>query len=289
MNKYLPNTAFLLDISWMVNLYFWAGRSSDEENSGIRGIVFQICKIINNFKPEAVIACIDAPNNFRKQICPLYKGNRPEKEEDFSVQLQQVKELLDIIGLQSICINTYESDDIMATICENNKESNTKIVMVSADKDMKVLLQQGKIGIYRKSKGKPWHFYSQEACEKEHAIRIDQFMEFLILVGDASDNIKTVDGIGPIKASKLLQTYNTIDGIYEHLSELSPSVQKSFENFKPRLDISRNLVRLVRNVPGVPEKFDSSNKTINRTELNRILRRNDIGNLETLILETFGA
>lgn len=291
MNK-LPTSMFCLDVSWICNLYFWAGRSSDEENSGIRGLLFHICKILNTFHPKYLVACIDSNTNFRKAICPLYKANRPDKEEDYISQLAQIKEAIESLGIPQVCIPDYESDDVIATFSEKVKLTNTPLIAITADKDLKALLRHKKFGIYRKTKGKPWHFYSQQMAEEEHGIRIEQFSDFLVLVGDSSDNIKTVHGIGVKTASKLLSKYDTIEGIYENLGDLSANVRKNFENFRNRLEISRELIRLVKDVVGVPdslEQFEVQDFKVNRPELHKILVRNDIVNLENLLLETLNA
>jgi len=285
----LKTSTFLLDISWLANVFYWAGKSNDEENSGLSGIIYTLKRLKSEFHPYSIIACIDSKTNFRKQIDPTYKGNRPEKDEGFVEQLKLIIELLNIMGIPCLCEEGFESDDITATICKLNKSTNTKNVIVSGDKDLKLMLEASKTGIYKKGVRKPWFFYGQKDCETEHGIRIEQFLDWMILVGDVADNIITVKNCGPKKATDLLNRYDTIEGIYENLSELPLKMQENLKIFEERLDTVRQLVTLRTDVGDFSDlgSYKTSNIRVNKEELRKFLSKHDLSQMYVGILEIF--
>lgn len=281
-----------LDVSWLCNLFYHASKNNDEPNSTIRSFTFNIIKILKKQKPTFLVAAIDSHLSFRKDLDPTYKSNRTEKDELYVQQLGQIKELLDALGIPSLCVDGFEADDVLCTLAEEAKKLEIPFVAIIQDKDYRQALLSGKVGMYNKPRGGDWRFFSQKMAENDWGIRIAQCIDWQSLVGDQVDNIKGCDSIGPKRATQLLNEFNTIEGIYEHLDSVPEKLRGKLEKFQNRLETVRALVRLSKtagNFGNVLEHYSVEDFRINRVELSKILRRNDISNLETLILETFNA
>jgi len=288
----MNNSFWGIDLSWVCNLFYHASKGNDEPNSTIRAFTFLLCKILKKQKPTFLVAAIDSHLSFRKDLDPSYKSNRTEKDELYVQQLDQIKQLLDALGIPSLEVDAFEADDVLATLAEEAKKIEIPFVAVIQDKDFRQILSSGKVGMYNKPRGMDWRFFSQKMAEESWGVRVNQMIEWQCLVGDQVDSIRGCDKIGPGKATKLLNRYDTIEGIYENLGELSESMRKNLEIFRPRLEIVRKLVTLVKdagNFGNVLEHYEVSDFRVNRPELHKILIRNDIGNLENLLLETLNA
>lgn len=278
-----------LDTSWLCNLFYFAGKSNHEENSGIRGFLQVVCKILNTQRPAYLVAAIDSHLSFRRELCDTYKGQRKDKEDNYIITMQQIKEALDILGIPQICVDYYEADDVLATLAEYSKSLGIPYVCVTKDKDFRQCLVTGKVGMYNKGK-ESWSFYGEKELLGDWGITPAQAIDYQCMVGDAADNIKGVEGIGPTRATELLQRYGTLEGVYENLSDLSPTKILKFEKFRERLDIVRKLVTLKRDVAsfeGVLEHYETRDFTLNRAELDTLLTRNDLCNLKDKILRTW--
>lgn len=288
----MSNYFWGLDISWLCNLFYHASKNNDEPNATIRAFAFNLVKVLKKQKPSYLVAAIDSHLSFRKELDPTYKSTRIEKDELYVQQLEQIKELLDALGVPQLCVDRFEADDVLATLAEEAKKLSIPFVGVIADKDFFQCLVKGKVGAYNKPKKNDWRFWGQADAETKWNIKIGQCVDYQCLVGDAVDTIVGCTQIGPKKASELLTKYDTIEGIYSNISDLSDSLQRNLENFRNRLAVVRKLVTLVRNCGNfgnVLEHYEVQDFKVNRAELKKVLNRNDITNLEPLLLGALNA
>lgn len=293
----MKNSMWVLDLSWLCNLFYFAGNSKkkiengeEDKTSALRGFILTVCKILKQ-NPTYLVVAVDSPLSFRKELEPTYKSTRREKDEGYIESLIQIKECIDLLGIPRIEVGGYEGDDIMASLAEEGKKLELPTVIVSKDKDMRQCLVQGKVGMYNKQKD-GWKFFSQKDAEEDWGIKIHQCCCSQTLTGDLCDSIRGARGIGQKRASQLLKEYDTIDGIYENLSKLSEPFRKSLEELQPRLDTVRKLVTLVKNVGNicpVLDDFGVADFKLDLAGLNKLLKRNDLMQLESLIKDTYGA
>ena len=191
------------------------------------------------------------------------------------------------MGIPQICVKSYEADDILATLAEHSKKINIPYVGVTQDKDFFQCLVKGKVGAYHKKKT-GWDFFSAMDAEAKWGVKISQTIEWQILCGDVCDNITGANGIGPVKATQILNTYGDLKTAYENISELTPAIQKSLKELEPRIDTVRKLVTLVNNVPGIDvvlDDYETKDFKIDKLGLRKILERNDLLQLENFVLE----
>lgn len=215
--------------------------------NAIYGFLTMILKLLKSEKPTHLVFCYDLPTpSFRKQISDTYKANRAEMPEDLAPQIPVIKKLGQLLGIPAFEVEGFEADDVIGTLAEQARQQNWEAYIVSGDKDFCQLL---KPGVFLQDTMKMLTMDSKAVLEK-YGVRVEQFIDYLALVGDASDNVPGVAGIGPKTAVTLLQRWESLDNIYSHLSEVSPeSVQKKLRTHQEQAFTSRKLVEIRLDVP----------------------------------------
>ncbi|NLW19122.1 MAG: DNA polymerase I [Candidatus Cloacimonetes bacterium] len=259
--------------------------SQGQHTSAIFGTVNSFLHFVEQKEPEYIAVSFDrkAPT-FRHEMSEDYKANRPPMPEELVSQLEPVHEFFRLIGLPEISLDGYEADDVLATLAERFKGTH-RIVFVTGDKDYSQLLEDG-VGIFDPAKDLNM---DSEAVFAKFGVWPHQFIDYLALVGDASDNIPGVRGIGPKGAEKLLQEYGDLDSIYAHLEEMKPNMRQKLEENRDNAFLSRELATIVRDVPltfpAVEEtRFDAA-KLCQATEL---LEKYELHTLKRRIENRFG-
>ncbi|MCK4980516.1 MAG: DNA polymerase I, partial [Candidatus Delongbacteria bacterium] len=182
---------------------------------------------------------------FRHEITDTYKANRPPAPDELHQQVEPIKEFFAAIGLQDISKAGYEADDVIATLAEKYKDK-FDIIIVSGDKDFAQLVED-RVTLYDPKKSKSMN--AENILEK-YEITPEQFIDYLAICGDSADNIPGVRGIGPKGASKLLNEFETLDGIYENLDRIqAKGILEKLTEHKEDAYLSKKLVTIIRDVP----------------------------------------
>lgn len=221
-----------------------------------------LIKLQKSLTPKSLIVAFDSKGETeRHKKLKEYKAERLPSPEDLVLQVDELKKILPLMGVPVYVVDGHEADDIIYTLTlSSNKDE--EVIIITKDKDIYQLINN-KIKIYDDSKEE---FIDRNGVYKKFGIYPEQIPDYLALVGDTSDNIPGVKGIGPKNAVLLLNKYGTLDNIYAHLDELTPSIKKKLEEGKAFAYLSRDLTRLNR-VDGVNIK----NISINEDELKRVL------------------
>ncbi len=217
----------------------------------------------------------------RKEIDPNYKANRPTPPEDLLAQLPVAIELIEKMGFPKMEVGGYEADDIIAALVECAKKRNIKVKIVSHDKDLYQLIDDGKVVIYDPLKKVE---IDEEACIEKYGVSPSKIPDFLALVGDSADNIPGVKGIGPKGASKLLKEFGSLEEIYKNIDSVSnPRTKKLLQEGKESAFLSKKLATLYHDI--LPEcniekfSFPKENPILkvadelHRLDMNTILKR----------------
>jgi DNA polymerase-1 len=208
----------------------------------ITGFMNFISNLGRDYKTDYILFSVDSKGkSFRNKIYPEYKANRPEAPEDLKAQLPIALELIKEMGFKSIEIEGYESDDIIASITNIAKKNGIKVIIVSHDKDMYQLIDDDKVVIFDPRKK---IFINEEEAYKKFGVHPKDFINFQALLGDSSDNVPGVKGIGVKTAAKLINEYHTLENIYEHIDEIKGAVKKRLLEGKENAFLSRKLVIL---------------------------------------------
>lgn len=243
-----------IDGNSLLNRAFYGIKLLSNKKGQFTNAIYGFMKMLINLRdevnPDAVVVAFDrkAPT-FRHEMYSEYKaGRKPMPEELFS-QMPIVKELISLLGYRIIEIDTWEADDILGTLASGATEKDFCYIATGdrdslqlIDKNVHVLLATTKMGNVR---------YDTNALMEEYGVSPSQMIEIKALQGDTSDNIPGVAGIGPKTAGDLIQSYGSIDGVYEALPEMkiTPKMREKLENGKESAYLSRKLGTISRDVP----------------------------------------
>ena len=212
------------------------------------GFVNMIHKIINEEKPEYVLVAFDKGKTFRHEEYDGYKDGRVETPDELKKQFPIAKQLLTAMGIKYYEIDNYEADDIIGTFskfCDDNPDFIGTIV--SSDKDLLQLISSD-VDI-KLLKQKDYIRYNQDTFEEAYGIKPINVIDLKALMGDASDNIPGVKGVGEKTALKLLHEYKTLDGIYENIDNIKGKLKEKLQTDKENAYKSYHLATIVKNVP----------------------------------------
>lgn len=229
--------------------------SKDFSTNGLYGFVNMINKIINEESPEYMMVAFDIGKTFRHEKYTDYKGGRSETPDDLKVQFPVAKKILTAMGIKYLEKEGYEADDIIGTFAnmiDNNE--NYEGLIVSSDKDLLQLIsEKNKVKLL---KSKDYIMMDRKQFFETYEIEPIRMIDLKGLMGDPSDNIKGVKGIGEKTAIKLLKEYNSVEGIYEHIDEIKGANQKKLIEGKESAFESKELATIYKEVP-LEEDFDS--------------------------------
>lgn len=212
------------------------------------GFVSMINKIINEEQPDYMMVAFDKGKTFRHDKYDDYKSGRIETPDELKMQFPIAKRLLDCMGIKYYEVDNYEADDIIGTFvkyCEENKEFIGTIV--SSDKDLIQLISDD-IDI-KLLKQKDYLRYDKKTFIDEYGIEPINIIDLKALMGDSSDNIPGVRGIGEKTALKLLQEYKTLDNIYANIDKIPGKLKEKLIEDKDKAYFSYELATIFKNVP----------------------------------------
>ncbi len=191
---------------------------------------------------------------FRHRKFPAYKANREKAPEDLHSQVPVIEEFLAAMKVACLRADGFEADDVIATLAERCRAGGRPCWILSGDKDI-LQLVTGNVRMLAQEKGASRFIeYSRQKVFESRGVYPEQIVDYLSLAGDSSDNVPGVKGIGDKTALKLLSLYGSLDGILEHIPEITPdSLRRKLEEGRDSALMSRELVTLVRDVPGIPD------------------------------------
>ena len=219
---------------------------------GVFGFASLAIELIKKLEPDYVAVAWDKKDtNIRKrrEIYPEYKAGRKKAPDDFYAQLPILFELLDAFGWPLYELGDYEADDIMATFAREAGEKGIETCLITSDLDaLQAISPTTKVYAMKNGLSNIEEF-DVAAFEAKYGIRVDQFLDLKSLKGDGSDNLPGVPGVGEKTAVSLLQEFDTLENIYEHLDDIKPTVTKKLEAGKELAFITKKVGRLWTDVP----------------------------------------
>lgn len=249
-------TMYLLDAHGLIfQMYYGVGTMTAPDGRPTNA-VFGVTRALIHFYergPDYLLAALDSKEpTFREAIDPQYKAHRQPPPPDLLLQEPIIHDILDAMRIPRLRQPGYEADDIMATVATEAEKRGLNVLLCTADKDCRQLISEHVRILHLRRKGEE-EIIDAAALEREWGIRPEQVIDYLSLVGDTSDNIPGVPGVGPKTASRWLQLYGSLEGILQHIDELpgGPRMRESLRQAANNgtLQRSRQLVTLDRNVP----------------------------------------
>lgn len=250
---------------------------------GVFGFASIAIELIKKLEPDYVAVAWDKPKtNIRKrrEIYPEYKAGRKPAPADFYAQVPILHELLDAFGWPFYELDDYEADDILGAFAEQATEKGIETYLLTSDLDALQLISPTTKVIAIKNGLSNLEEFDVPAFEAKYGIDVEQFLDLKSLKGDSSDNLPGVPGIGEKTAIQLLQDFQTLDGVYEHLADIKPSTAKKLEAGKDLAYMTKEVGKIWTNAP---VKLDWDVADVNDTDLNKvaaILKRLQFTSLE---------
>jgi DNA polymerase I len=219
---------------------------------GVYGFAVMALEIIKRLQPEYVAVAWDKRHTnarARTALYPPYKAQRKPAPEGFYDQVAILHQLLQTLGWPLYELDDYEADDIMATFATQAKAKGIETYLVTSDLDV-LQLVNSHTHIYTLKKGlSNIELFNEAHFEEKYGVGAHQWIDVKALKGDASDNIPGVAGVGEKTALELIDTYETLDGVYAHLDELKPALRAKLEKDKDMAYLSKKLVTLFVDAP----------------------------------------
>jgi DNA polymerase-1 len=225
--------------------------SSGFNTSAIFGFVNTLIQLLTEQNPTHLAVAFDtAAPTARHEAYAAYKGNREEMPEELSAQLPHVRRFIDALRIPVITLDGYEADDLIGALVRRAEAAGFLAYMVTPDKDFGQLVT-GRIRMYKPSRmGDGIEILGpKEVCEKWGIREPSQVIDMLGLMGDSSDNIPGVPGIGQKTAQKLIEAYGSIENLLAHTGDLKGKQKENLETFADQARLSKKLATILTDVP----------------------------------------
>jgi DNA polymerase-1 len=214
--------------------------------NALYGFSQMLLKVVKDLQPDYCCVALDSiGDTFRKEIYPDYKAHRSEMDPEMKEQMPYFEPLIEAFGIPGVRVEGVEADDIIATLATEYGPSY-KVTIVSSDKDLLQLLG-GNVTMLDTMKNK---VFDPAAVKEKFGVGPEKVIEVQALIGDSSDNIPGVPGVGPKTAAELVHQFEDLDGIYAGLDQIKrEKLRENLKNHKKEAYLSKKLVTLKRDVP----------------------------------------
>jgi len=252
-------------------------------------------KLKKEYKPKYMVVCFDRGKSKRDEIFEEYKADREKPTDELILQMGDIKEIIDAFGIPIIEVEGYEADDIIATLVKKAEEKELDTLILTVDKDMLQLISQN-VKVYRVGIGAEDTVYDKETVIEKYGVEPEFIPDFLALVGDKSDNIPGVSGIGKKTAPKLINEFGSIDAMLQNIDEIPGRYPKILKESKDDAEMSKLLATLQSDVE-LPLELENcqitepDNKRLlqlfNKFEFHSLIDKEDLGKdgYETILEE----
>ncbi len=248
--------------------------SAGQHTNAVYGFTTMLLKLIEEHQPTHMLVAFDAGKvTFRHSDYSEYKGGRQKTPPELSEQFPLLKDLIDAFGIARYEISEYEADDIIGTLTQQADERQVKTIVVTGDKDMLQLASdQITVGITRKGVSEI-ELYTPAAIKEKYGLEPLQIIDLKGLMGDTSDNIPGVPGVGEKTALKLLHQYETVENVLASLEQMKGKLKENLTNHSDDALLSKKLATIFRTVPLEKSVDDISYNGYEQEQLAEMLRK----------------
>jgi DNA polymerase-1 len=287
MDPHDPSRVFLIDGHALIYRAFFAlltrplRTSRGENTSAAWGVVNFLLRLQTKYHPDYLVWVFDAGNSFRTERYPEYKSTREKLDEelqaDFDLAIAQVTELLSAFRVPVVAVEGYEADDVIGTLARRESAAGRQVVIVSGDKDFYQLIGP-RVALLNPGRGGPAGVEEQWVDESNASERLgvppSQVVDYLALVGDSSDNIPGVRGIGEKGAAQLLREFGSLDAILAGAGRIAAKrPREALAQYADAAHLSRELVTIKTDVPVVLDLATAAAREPDREALRKVLLR----------------
>jgi len=225
-----------------------AGRwitKSGEPTAGIYGFTSVLLRILEQEEPDYLAVAFDIGKTFRDDLFPAYKATREKMPEDLRPQIARIQQLVDVFSIPRLEMEGFEADDVLGSVAKQAVANGLGVKIFTGDRDLLQLVEDRIIVNLPGRSLSDAKDYLPSDVKEYLGVRPDQIIDYKALVGDSSDNIPGVKGVGKKTAEILLSEYDTLDNIYEHLDELKPGVANKLTVDREKAYLSQKLAAIV--------------------------------------------
>src|SRR5512138_303333 len=247
----MPPTLYLIDghaLAYRMYFALTAGGSNarwqtskGEPTAGIYGFARELMRILEQEKPDYIAVAFDVGKTFRDNIFPEYKGTREKMPDDLRPQIKRIRELVDAFNIPRLEMEGFEADDVLGSIARIANEQGLGVKIITGDRDL-LQLVNARTAVYLA--GDDQNYITDEDVVKKLGVKPNQVVDYKALVGDKSDNIPGVMGIGEKTAVSLIEKFGTLDNIYSHIDEVENRWKSKLEQGKDKAYMSYDLAKI---------------------------------------------
>ena len=251
----MPSTLYLIDghaLAYRMYFALTAGGSSarwqtskGEPTAGTYGFARELLRIIEQEKPDYIAVAFDTGKTFRDKIFPAYKGTRAKMPDDLSPQIGRIRAMIDAFNIPRLEMEGYEADDVLGSIARIAAEQGLGVKIITGDRDLLQLVNE-RTTVYLA--GDDQNYIMDEDVVQKLGVPPAQVVDYKALVGDKSDNIPGVAGIGEKTAIALIQKFETLDNIYQNIDQVENRWKSKLEQNRENAFLSRELAQIKTNL-----------------------------------------
>ena len=259
--------------------------------NAVHGFAMMLVKLLKELAPTQIVIAFDkSRTTFRTALYPDYKGTRDKTPEELIAQIPLLKELAQSLGIPFLELDDYEADDIIGTLATQAAEGGTETVVVTGDRDALQLIRHGLTVVLTKKGISDTRAYDTAAFEEEYGFPPIRLIDMKGLMGDSSDNIPGVPGVGPKTATKLLLAYGTIENVLDHAAEVSgKKLSASLVEYRDQALLSKRLATIECNVPELRYAAEGFRMQPDRTALDAFCQEYELRTVHRALSDYLGA
>ncbi len=291
----MPPTLYLIDGHALAYRTYFAMTSTGgdtmrtskgEPTAAIFGFMSVLFRLFDKEKPEYLAVAFDTGRTFRNDIYPEYKATRAKMPDDLKQQIERIREIIDAFDIPRLEKENAEADDVIGTIANQAVQKGLGVKIITGDRDLLQLVNDRIIVNLPGRSMADAKDYAVEDVIQKMGVRPDKIIELKALMGDPSDNIPGVPGVGEKTALKLLEDFDSIEEIYAHLDDIAPKFKKKLESAKDLAFTSKDLATIRTDIDIALDLEKSSTSHLDFEEVEKIFKdlefRTLIGRLRDL-------
>jgi len=215
--------------------------SKGEPTAGIYGFARELLRILENEKPDYMAVAFDVGKTFRDEMFHAYKGTREKMPDDLRPQIKRIREMVDAFNIPRLEMEGFEADDVLGSVARIAAEQGLGVKIITGDRDLLQLVDK-RTAVYLAGDDK--NFITDDDVVKKLGVLPKHVVDYKALVGDKSDNIPGVAGVGEKTAIALIEKYQSLDNIYAHIDEIENRWKTKLEANKANAYLSRDLAQI---------------------------------------------
>ena len=242
--------------------------------SAVFGFANQVFQLLEEENPDYIVAAFDSKGkNFRHELYTDYKANRSAMPDEIQTQLPYLWELLDGMNIPVLRIEGVEADDIIGTVAKMCEKDDLQCNIVSGDKDFMQLINDKTLLYAPQARRREKEIFNAQKVSEKWGVGPEHIIDLLGLMGDSSDNVPGVEGVGPVTAKKLIRKFGSMEKIYENIDQIeNEKMREKLLNNKDNAFLSKQLVTILTDVTVDASLSDFEKKEANNTKLESIFK-----------------